>query len=501
MIKDNVLVSKNGQVPLTGVIYILFLLLFLIIAVYVYKLPPYLPLLLIVSLGVFLVALLQPDFALVILILSMLLSPEFYMGAITGRTVTFRFDDALIFVIFFGWLARVAIHKEINLLRPTPLNTPIILYITVSIVASLMGALEGNVRLQQSFFYITKYVEYYVLFFMVANNLRSVKQAKVFTVVLLVTCLIVCVYAMMHVNSMARISAPFEGKEGEANTLAGYLLLMLSITLGLFLYEASLKWQLVFLGITALIIPTFLFTLSRGSWIAFFPMAFTLVALTKRGKGMILLSLLSIFMLLPLLSPQRARDRVVQTMISNLSTTKEYTFMGKKYTLNQDMINRIRLRVAQTFEKNVPGSKEYGLMGRKFTLDQSAVSRVESWTYAFNKWLKRPFLGYGVPAGSVVDNQYARVIREVGIIGFSIYIWMMVRIFRTGRQSFILTKGNNFAQGLSLGFLAGFVGLLFQSFSAETFILIRIMEPFWFLAALVMILPELTMLPQQEKIA
>jgi len=44
---------------------------------------------------------------------------------------------------------------------------------------------------------------------------------------------------------------------------------------------------------------------------------------------------------------------------------------------------------------------------------------------------------------------------------------------------------------LTLGFLAGFVGLLIHSFSANTFVIVRIMEPFWFLAAVVMILLKL----------
>lgn len=452
---------NSGQTRVSGIVYILFLVIFLIIGLVVYKLPPYLPVLLIICLSLFLVALIKPDFALVILILAMLLSPEFYVGAITGRNVSFRFDDALIFVIFFGWLARVAINKEMGLLHPTSLNTPIILYFTVSVVSSLLGALEGQVKLQQSFFYLLKYVEYYVLFFMVTNSLRSVKQSKMFVFFLLFTCVVVCIYAWLNIQNLARVSAPFEGEAGEANTLAGYLLLMMSLALGLFLYEATWKRQLLLLGVIACSIPPFLFSLSRGAWIAFFPMIFTLVFLTRRKKGMILLALLSLFLLMPVLFPQQVRDRI-----------------------------------AQTFVQNVPGSQQYSVLGNKFTLDQSGVSRVESWSYAFHMWVKRPFLGYGVPSGSIVDNQYARVIREVGAIGFSIYIWLMIRIFRAGRQSFNMTKGNNFAQGLSLGFVAGFVGLLFQSFSAESFILIRIMEPFWFVAAMVITLPELIAGPE-----
>jgi hypothetical protein len=42
-----------------------------------------------------------------------------------------------------------------------------------------------------------------------------------------------------------------------------------------------------------------------------------------------------------------------------------------------------------------------------------------------------------------------------------------------------------------MGFLAGFVGLLFHGIGANTFIIVRIMEPFWFVAAMVIMVPEL----------
>jgi hypothetical protein len=46
-------------------------------------------------------------------------------------------------------------------------------------------------------------------------------------------------------------------------------------------------------------------------------------------------------------------------------------------------------------------------------------------------------------------------------------------------------------RGLAMGFLAGFVGLLFHGIGANTFIIVRIMEPFWFVAAMVIMVPEL----------
>ncbi|MBW2168261.1 MAG: hypothetical protein JRG69_03200 [Deltaproteobacteria bacterium] len=42
-----------------------------------------------------------------------------------------------------------------------------------------------------------------------------------------------------------------------------------------------------------------------------------------------------------------------------------------------------------------------------------------------------------------------------------------------------------------MGFLAGFIGLLVHSIGANTFIIVRIMEPFWFVLAMVIMIPSL----------
>jgi hypothetical protein len=42
-----------------------------------------------------------------------------------------------------------------------------------------------------------------------------------------------------------------------------------------------------------------------------------------------------------------------------------------------------------------------------------------------------------------------------------------------------------------MGFLAGYIALLFHAVGANTFIIVRIMEPFWFVLAMVVMLPHL----------
>jgi hypothetical protein len=93
--------------------------------------------------------------------------------------------------------------------------------------------------------------------------------------------------------------------------------------------------------------------------------------------------------------------------------------------------------------------------------------------------------------GSVIDNQFTRVLAETGTVGFMVFGWLMITIFRLSWRTYAGFKDNDFAQAVSLGLIAGFVGLLVQSLTAAVFILIRVMEPFWFLTAIVVMLPEI----------
>ena len=52
-------------------------------------------------------------------------------------------------------------------------------------------------------------------------------------------------------------------------------------------------------------------------------------------------------------------------------------------------------------------------------------------------------------------------------------------------------------KGLAIGFFAGYIGLLFHALGANTFIIVRIMEPFWFFTGIIAVLPALE--PKQQE--
>ena len=406
-----------------------------------------------IAIAVVLVTFININFGLIILIFSMLLSPEIKLAEVPSRAVVVRVDDILLLVVFFTWLARMAINKELGLIRPTPLNKPIIWYIIAGIIFTLKGVLFGLVNLKESLFYLLKYIEYFMLFFIFSNQIREMKQGRLFMACFFITAILVGGYGYSQLGGGERITAPFEGKAGEPNTLGGYLLLVMAITAGFILYEGVTKIFLFYSGLIIFLLIPFVFTLSRTSYLAFLPMALSFLFFSRRRKGLVAVVLILGLILSPSFLPEKVKNRI--------------------YTIFH-------------------GESEQKILGITTRHDLSAAARIEGWKRVlFNKWPVHPFTGWGITGVGLVDSQYPRILGELGIIGLGIFIWLIVSIVRQAWRLYSSPLADNYIKGFSLGYLAGLIGLLTHALGAETFIIVRIMEPFWFLTAIMISMPKM----------
>lgn len=407
----------------------------------------------VLAISVFLVTLINTDAAIVLLLLSMLLSPEIQLAGAPGHAVVIRFDDLLLVVIFLTWLAKQAVNKQLGLIRQTPLNAPLGLLIAVCLGSTMWGMINGTVeRPIVGFFYVLKYIEYLVLYFLVANVIHDDRQVHFYLRVLLLTAAIIGIYgyvqmAQYGVGSFYRISAPFEGKP-EPNTLAGYLLLILSLAGGLAIHVRSFSRRVLLLGLIAFLLPPFLFTYSRGGYVSFIASYLVLCLLSKRYKAFLFFGLLIGILVARLYLPHTVYERI-----------------------------------ADTFDPR--GSVQIAGVH----LATSPASRVMIWKYGWEKVLERPALGFGVTGIGFVDSQYVLILGELGLVGMATFLWLWWRLWRISYKAFRLVE-DPLGQGLNLGFIAGFAGLLVLSFTGNIFVIVRIMEPFWFLAAMVLMLPS-----------
>ncbi len=434
---------------------ILFLLVALLTGYFITQYPPSTILLGVLALIIFTVSFINIEWGLYILIFSMLLSPELMVSDTArtslGRGVTLRLEDFLLVVIGLSWFARNAVKKELGLFLKTPLDKAILIYVLACVLSTGLGIMTGRVEIKTGALYVLKYVEYFIVFFMMVNHVRSTEQIKRFVFCLFLTCFIASVIGIIQIPGGGRVSAPFEGEVGEPNTFGGYLLFIGMVAAGVLAKTENPKTKQILVVLILCIIPSFLFTKSRSSYLALVPAIMVLGFMADRRIIIVGILIIS-FMVSPLFLPTAVKNRIM------------YTFTQPEEQ-GQIKIGDIRL-------------------------DTSTSARLKSWKDAFMDWPKHPLLGYGITGYQFIDAQFPRVLVETGLLGFIAFVYLLFSIFKLTLVNLTKLKTPYF-KGLGIGFLAGFVGLMVHAIGANTFIIVRIMEPFWFFAGIIVVMPAM----------
>ena len=404
---------------------------------------------LVLGIIVFILTLVNTEAGLAILIFSMLLSPEIIIGEVPGRDIVIRIDDLLLIIITFAWMAKTAINKGLALFIKTPLNKAIGVYVLVCVIATLRGIALGYVVPEKGLLYTLRYIEYFLLYILVVNHIHSRKQIKFFLGAFFITCAIVSVYGIIQIPQGIRVSAPFEGQVGEPNTFGGYLLFIFCLALGISLKKVPKNLRLAMAGLIILISFPFLYTLSRASYIAIIFSFLTFILFSKR-KLVLITVMTTIAVSVLVIRPEAVLERV------------KYTFAFEDESL---------AKIGDVY------------------LDYSSSARIFSWVDSFQTWKKHPILGRGISGIGLIDGQYIRTLPEMGIIGLLAFLWLLWTIYKSSLGIY-KQMDDNLYKGLTLGFMAGFIGLAVHALTANTFIIIRIMEPFWFIAGIIMVLPK-----------
>jgi len=398
------------------------------------------------------VAFVSTRLSLYLLVFSMLLSPEFLVGGLgggggaAGRGITLRFDDFILVVIGFVWLAKMAIHKGGTPFLRTPLNGPIMFYIAAAGLATLIGVLGGRVKPVTGLLYWLKYYEYVFLYFMVVSAVTTKEEARGLVFASLVTCFVIALFAIAQIPSGERASAPFEGETGEPNTLGGYLVFMLAIVLGLLLTREAVANRLPLLLLLVAGTIGLMATLSRASFLAAGVLILGAIGFLAPRKPILMTMVLLGILSTPLWAPHAVKERI------------SYTFTQAEEE------GQIRLGALR--------------------IDTSTSDRLRSWQQSFELWKKFPLWGTGVTGGPFLDAMYPRVLAETGLLGLVAFIVLIGSLFRMSITSYRLAT-DQFSRGIALGFLLGFLALLVHAIGSNTFLTVRIMEPFWLFAALV----------------
>ena len=283
---------------------------------------------------------------------------------------------------------------------------------------------------------------------MIINNIDDVKELRRYWTAVVLTAIIVGTVGLAQIPGGGRVTAPFEGTQAEPNTFAGYLafLILMCVALGLVLPQ---YWQRAFYFLVAgyLFVP-FLFTLSRAAYLGIVPgLAVVLFFSRKRILSYAVTALGLSLVLVPSIFPEVVRDRITYTW-SQQPRRGQAVFLGQR-------------------------------------LDTSTTARLDSFERALQDVPKNPWFGHGVTGWGFIDSQYFRTLIETGVFGVAALFFLFLKLFQLGLDRVHYFAKDSFYRGLSIGFLGGFVCLLFHSIGSNTFIIVRIMQPFWLVAGLV----------------
>jgi len=404
------------------------------------------------------------EYGLYLLLVAMLLSPEIEYGEVgrdAGRGLNLRYDDILVMVIFIGVLVKHTFEGRPLYWRNSPINSGIMAYYGVCLVSTLLALRISVLAWDKdlAFFVLMKMFEFYLIFWMVGMSVGSMTEVRRMLRVFFAVSFVVALYGVISVGTMPRVSAPFEAGGTEPNTFGGYLMMVMVIAISLASLARAGRGRVMLIAIAGLSAVPFLMTLSRASYAALIAALVTWSLMTRRYW--VLGVIAAAVALAPIVMPD--------TVIHRVQSTIEPTGVPI----------------------NIP------ILG-EVSIDKSAHERVYVWQKVRHNLTVWPFFGGGVAWGAILDSQFARVLIETGLLGLCAFCFLLGRILITTRQTFLWSRDPT-ARALAVAMFALTIGLIVHSFGTISFLIVRIMEPYWFLMALVVVSRQIALIDFEQR--
>ncbi len=383
-------------------------------------------------------------YGLLALVVSVGLSPEFLGGL--------RIEDFLLPPLIFVWWLR---HQQRRDTLVTNNIFPAIrVYLFFVTFGTLLGlynqTVYGPIVAAQYYF---KGIEYFVLFWLVFNNVKERGDLILVVVTSLVVCALVGYLSLLDRTGRmaAKAGQPIVrafGAQGETpNVLGGYYLFHIMVAFSMVFVLKRVFYRVLLFAFLAGVVVPFLYTFSRTSFVSLV-IGMTIVLLFIDLRFFILLGVLAIF--IPLAFPE----------VTVTSAVGDEALVGRYQTI--------------------------------FDLFSPDSHKVTSWTARYAGWLAfiaetlqySPLVGGGM--GSIwlgVDSAYVKIFYESGSIGLITFFMVLLRLFRLGVEVSKKTK-DDFYRSFAIGYIGGFAGFIVHAVGVSTFATIRPAEIFWIFSGL-----------------
>ncbi len=341
----------------------------------------------------------------------------------TGRESRIVISLLLAMLLIVFWLLNGWLGRESNVIRPAVLNKPLIAFVGVNVIAYLWSnwmrdplvfVWSSFPTVQLAALLVNILLPLLALF--VSNRIRAVKWLRWLTWSIIGLGALKLASELFHLPTTVLIE---NGSRGLFSAWVG------AMAYGQALFNAELSYRKRGLLLVVLAVAVYYYFILHDDWLSgWLPMAVACVWLTwRRSKGLFVL--------------------LVCCGLLYLSFTYQYYF--------DTLISH--------------------------ELEGGSAERPELWETNLRHLGNHPLFGMG-PAGYAIynmtynagdarstHNNYFDVLSQTGIVGFSIFIWLMLTFLRIGFQTCGATAGQKnfseaFAQATLAGTFAALVGMM-----------------------------------------
>jgi O-antigen ligase len=387
-----------------------------------------------------------------VLIIAISISPRILVGTLSyGRALELRYEDILIIIVAYVWLLALFSHRKI--ITKTPISKTLHLYVFFAIISTFLGIFMGWIDLSRASFFFFKEIEYFFLFFLVVNMVKTRKDIYVVLWTLVVLGFTNNIYGLVQISTRQFYGGYGIALIGEGSPFSagGYYTIILFLSIVLLTYGENRN---MFLRI-GLVTNAFL----------------CLINLTFSVSRAFILSAIVAFVLFLFLRKEKRFLPYVITIIAIL------------------MIVIINQPIGRFLERNTLIRTR--LSGE--AIEGGINARIElAYQPALNKLKANPILGLGKSIFGTGDmpteahNAFLRVLVEMGIIGLFVFILLIFLIMKTAWTSYGNTS-NNTLKAVALTCFLVTVALLIAALVQDSFTPVKVSEIYWIIVGLTMV--------------
>ena len=466
-----------------------------------------------------------------------LVFPKISLIKISNFATPVRLEDFLLLIILILFALRKNFLKNFSRALPSPISILIISWLSLMFISTTYNVVFNQLSVS-SYLFVLRFIEYAALFYLGYIAATTQKFRSVCFNVLVAIGILTSAWALLQIigvaggygggfyqylyikgtdRAFASFSGPYE--------LAGFLIVLIPITAGMFMVAKNLKLRLFYLAALVAAIMAMGFSGARFPVICAFLAVLSLSLARRELKYKLTVGVLALMtLIMPFFvsetlvlrfqflagtfegfrkeeaARQSWQEQEIQEESKDLSPVveEEESAADKKDTIPQEEVEKT-FNLADKVEKRISvfltGFKEKRsafvkrieekgslLLEKLKETDPSLRWRLgETWPRALAKVRKNPLLGGGMGSiGVGLDGEYATLLGETGILGLAVFLALLRKIITEALKKVRRLKDYQ-SRVLMFTLISVTIGLAADAVFADIFRASKIAFLFWYL--------------------